>query len=97
MLPSHLSIYPGFLIGKGLTLIATSSTICVMCGIEIYLYVASWSYLKTHHHDHIYLCLCFQGFLSICNPVAILEQVDELMDTGELATIPSQVRIFSGV
>uniref|UniRef100_A0A1A8M8V5 Kinetochore associated 1 n=2 Tax=Nothobranchius pienaari TaxID=704102 RepID=A0A1A8M8V5_9TELE len=33
-----------------------------------------------------------QGFLSICNPVAVLEQVDELMNTGELARIPSQIR-----
>uniref|UniRef100_A0A3Q3GR72 Kinetochore associated 1 n=1 Tax=Kryptolebias marmoratus TaxID=37003 RepID=A0A3Q3GR72_KRYMA len=33
-----------------------------------------------------------QGFLSICNPVAVLEQVDELMNTGELAGVPSQVR-----
>ncbi|TKS78652.1 Kinetochore-associated protein 1 [Collichthys lucidus] len=33
-----------------------------------------------------------QGFLSVCNPVAVLEQVDELMNTGELAGIPSQVR-----
>lgn len=37
-------------------------------------------------------CLFSQGFLSICNPVAILEQVDELMNTGELAGVPSQVR-----
>lgn len=40
------------------------------------------------------LCWCFQGFLSVCNPVAVLEQVDELMDTGELAGIPSQVRFL---
>uniref|UniRef100_UPI003AAA84F6 kinetochore-associated protein 1 n=1 Tax=Centroberyx gerrardi TaxID=166262 RepID=UPI003AAA84F6 len=33
-----------------------------------------------------------QGFLSICNPVTILEQVEELMNTGELAGIPSQIR-----
>uniref|UniRef100_A0A3Q2WT44 Kinetochore associated 1 n=1 Tax=Haplochromis burtoni TaxID=8153 RepID=A0A3Q2WT44_HAPBU len=33
-----------------------------------------------------------QGFLSVCNPLAVLEQVDELMNTGELAGIPSQVR-----
>ncbi|PWA15939.1 hypothetical protein CCH79_00009122 [Gambusia affinis] len=33
-----------------------------------------------------------QGFLSMCNPVAVLEQVDEFMDTGELAGIPSQIR-----
>uniref|UniRef100_A0A671UHX6 Kinetochore associated 1 n=1 Tax=Sparus aurata TaxID=8175 RepID=A0A671UHX6_SPAAU len=33
-----------------------------------------------------------QGFLSVCNPVAVLEQVDDLMSTGELAGIPSQVR-----
>lgn len=36
-------------------------------------------------------CLFSQGFLSVCNPVAILDQVDELMNTGELAGIPSQV------
>lgn len=36
---------------------------------------------------------CFQGFLSMCNPVAVLEQVDEFMNTGELAGIPSQVRL----
>uniref|UniRef100_A0A3B3YVA8 Uncharacterized protein n=1 Tax=Poecilia mexicana TaxID=48701 RepID=A0A3B3YVA8_9TELE len=34
-----------------------------------------------------------QGFLSMCNPVAVLEQVDEFMNTGELAGIPSQVRL----
>ncbi|XP_026043472.1 kinetochore-associated protein 1 isoform X1 [Astatotilapia calliptera] len=33
-----------------------------------------------------------QGFLSVCNPLVVLEQVDELMNTGELAGIPSQVR-----
>ncbi|XP_041792351.1 kinetochore-associated protein 1 isoform X1 [Chelmon rostratus] len=33
-----------------------------------------------------------QGFLSACNPVAVLEQVEELMNTGELAGIPSQIR-----
>ncbi|KAM6931090.1 kinetochore-associated protein 1 [Xenentodon cancila] len=33
-----------------------------------------------------------QGFLSMCNPVAVLGQVDELMNTGELAGIPSQIR-----
>nr|XP_020458071.1 kinetochore-associated protein 1 [Monopterus albus] len=33
-----------------------------------------------------------QGFLSVCNPVAILEQTEELMNTGELAGIPSQIR-----
>ncbi|XP_044228411.1 kinetochore-associated protein 1 isoform X2 [Thunnus albacares] len=33
-----------------------------------------------------------QGFLSVCNPVAVLEQVEELMNTGELAGIPSQIR-----
>lgn len=33
-----------------------------------------------------------QGFLSICNPVTALEQVEELMNTGELAGIPSQIR-----
>uniref|UniRef100_A0AAQ4PH06 Kinetochore associated 1 n=1 Tax=Gasterosteus aculeatus aculeatus TaxID=481459 RepID=A0AAQ4PH06_GASAC len=32
------------------------------------------------------------GFLSVCNPVAVLEQVEELMNTGELAGVPSQVR-----
>ncbi|XP_033947948.1 kinetochore-associated protein 1 [Pseudochaenichthys georgianus] len=33
-----------------------------------------------------------QGFLSGCNPVAVLDQVDELMNTGELAGLPSQIR-----
>uniref|UniRef100_H3DEG7 Kinetochore associated 1 n=1 Tax=Tetraodon nigroviridis TaxID=99883 RepID=H3DEG7_TETNG len=33
-----------------------------------------------------------QGFLAGCDPVAVLEQVDELMNTGELAGIPSQIR-----
>ncbi|KAG7276712.1 hypothetical protein CRUP_006891 [Coryphaenoides rupestris] len=33
-----------------------------------------------------------QGFLSACNPLAILEQVDTLMSTGEMAGTPSQVR-----
>uniref|UniRef100_A0A3B3B568 Kinetochore associated 1 n=1 Tax=Oryzias melastigma TaxID=30732 RepID=A0A3B3B568_ORYME len=33
-----------------------------------------------------------QGFLSLCNPVTVLEQVEELMNTGELAGIPSQIR-----
>ncbi|KAM3867492.1 kinetochore-associated protein 1 [Diretmus argenteus] len=33
-----------------------------------------------------------QVFLSVCNPVTILEQVEELMNTGELAGIPSQIR-----
>ncbi|KAK0138145.1 Kinetochore-associated protein 1 [Merluccius polli] len=33
-----------------------------------------------------------QGFMSGCNPLAILEQVEELMNTGEMAGIPSQVR-----
>ncbi|KAG7490369.1 kinetochore-associated protein 1 isoform X1 [Solea senegalensis] len=33
-----------------------------------------------------------QGFLSVCNPLTVLEQVEELMNTGELAGIPSQVR-----
>ncbi|KAM3610515.1 uncharacterized protein V6R79_005093 [Siganus canaliculatus] len=33
-----------------------------------------------------------QGFLSVCNPVTVLEQVDEFMNTGELAGIPSQIR-----
>ncbi|KAM4617055.1 kinetochore-associated protein 1 [Polymixia lowei] len=33
-----------------------------------------------------------QGFLSVCNPVTILEQVEDLMNTGELAGIPSQVK-----
>ncbi|XP_068167481.1 kinetochore-associated protein 1 [Antennarius striatus] len=32
-----------------------------------------------------------QGFLSVCNPVSILDQVNELMNTGELAGIPSQI------
>lgn len=46
------------------------------------------------HHYHSVLCWCFQGFLSVCNPVAVLEQADELMNTGELAGIPSQVRFL---
>ncbi|XP_008288071.1 kinetochore-associated protein 1 [Stegastes partitus] len=33
-----------------------------------------------------------QGFLSVCNPVTVLEQVEELMNTGELAGIPAQIR-----
>ncbi|KAG7223406.1 hypothetical protein INR49_015509 [Caranx melampygus] len=33
-----------------------------------------------------------QGFLSLCNPVTVLDQVAELMNTGELAGIPSQVK-----
>ncbi|XP_015234284.1 PREDICTED: kinetochore-associated protein 1 [Cyprinodon variegatus] len=33
-----------------------------------------------------------QDFLSMCNPVAVLEQVDEFMSTGELAGMPSQIR-----
>uniref|UniRef100_A0A3P8WBQ2 Kinetochore associated 1 n=1 Tax=Cynoglossus semilaevis TaxID=244447 RepID=A0A3P8WBQ2_CYNSE len=33
-----------------------------------------------------------KGFLSVCNPLSVLDQVDELMNTGELAGIPSQVR-----
>ncbi|KAK5871517.1 hypothetical protein PBY51_004396 [Eleginops maclovinus] len=33
-----------------------------------------------------------QGFLSGCNPVAVLDQVEELMNTGELAGVPSQIR-----
>ncbi|KAK7933078.1 hypothetical protein WMY93_003974 [Mugilogobius chulae] len=33
-----------------------------------------------------------QGFLSLCNPLSVLEQVEELMSTGELAGIPSQIR-----
>ncbi|KAJ3604724.1 hypothetical protein NHX12_029463 [Muraenolepis orangiensis] len=33
-----------------------------------------------------------QGFLSGCKPRAILEQVEELMSTGEMAGIPSKVR-----
>ncbi|KAM6954421.1 kinetochore-associated protein 1 [Aplochiton taeniatus] len=35
-----------------------------------------------------------QGLLSACNPITILEQVDEHMDTGELAGIPSKVVIM---
>ncbi|KAJ0067724.1 hypothetical protein NL108_010031, partial [Boleophthalmus pectinirostris] len=31
-----------------------------------------------------------QGFLSLCNPLTVLEQVEQLMSTGELAGIPSQ-------
>nr|XP_019956518.1 PREDICTED: kinetochore-associated protein 1 isoform X3 [Paralichthys olivaceus] len=33
-----------------------------------------------------------QGFLSVCSPVTVLEQVEELMTTGELAGIPSKIR-----
>ncbi|XP_074526957.1 kinetochore-associated protein 1 [Halichoeres trimaculatus] len=33
-----------------------------------------------------------KGFLSACNPITVLEQVEELMSTGELAGIPSQIR-----
>lgn len=33
-----------------------------------------------------------QGFLSVCKPLTVLEQVEEMMDTGELAGIPSQIR-----
>ncbi|XP_033828339.1 kinetochore-associated protein 1 [Periophthalmus magnuspinnatus] len=33
-----------------------------------------------------------QGFLSLCNPLTVLEQVEELMSTGELAGIPSKIR-----
>uniref|UniRef100_A0A7N8Y9L5 Kinetochore associated 1 n=1 Tax=Mastacembelus armatus TaxID=205130 RepID=A0A7N8Y9L5_9TELE len=33
-----------------------------------------------------------QGFLSLYSPVIILEQVEELMNTGELAGFPSKVR-----
>uniref|UniRef100_A0A3Q2EJQ6 Kinetochore associated 1 n=1 Tax=Cyprinodon variegatus TaxID=28743 RepID=A0A3Q2EJQ6_CYPVA len=36
-----------------------------------------------------------QDFLSMCNPVAVLEQVDEFMSTGELAGMPSQVTDLS--
>ncbi|CAJ1068194.1 kinetochore-associated protein 1 [Xyrichtys novacula] len=36
-----------------------------------------------------------KGFLSTCNPVTVLEQVEDLMSTGELAGIPSQVRYNS--
>uniref|UniRef100_A0A673YP68 Kinetochore associated 1 n=1 Tax=Salmo trutta TaxID=8032 RepID=A0A673YP68_SALTR len=32
-----------------------------------------------------------QGLLSACNPITILEQLDEHMNTGELAGVPSQV------
>ncbi|KAM9810904.1 LOW QUALITY PROTEIN: kinetochore-associated protein 1 [Neosynchiropus ocellatus] len=32
-----------------------------------------------------------QGLLSVCNPVAVLEQVEEHMNTGELAGLPSQI------
>lgn len=49
---------------------------------------------KFHHivsDHHCFFCR-FQGFLSVCNPVAVLEQVEDLMNTGELAGIPSQVR-----
>ena len=54
--------------------------ICFILGPN-YIWVLTW------------LCFCcFQGFLSGCNPVAVLDQVDELMNTGELAGVPSQVR-----
>uniref|UniRef100_A0A8C7PS98 Kinetochore associated 1 n=1 Tax=Oncorhynchus mykiss TaxID=8022 RepID=A0A8C7PS98_ONCMY len=33
-----------------------------------------------------------QGLLSACNPITILEQLDEHMNTGELAGVPSQIR-----
>lgn len=33
-----------------------------------------------------------QGFLSLCDPLTVLDQVEELMNTGELAGIPSQIR-----
>ncbi|KAF7661602.1 hypothetical protein LDENG_00258100 [Lucifuga dentata] len=33
-----------------------------------------------------------QGFLSVCKPVVVFDQVEELMNTGELAGIPSQIR-----
>ncbi|KAM8866405.1 kinetochore-associated protein 1 [Synchiropus picturatus] len=32
-----------------------------------------------------------QGLLSVCNPMAVLEQVEEHMNTGELAGLPSQI------
>lgn len=49
-------------------------------------YQAKWCHTLSDH------CSYFQGFLSVCDPVAVLEQVDELMNTGELAGIPFQVR-----
>ncbi|XP_056145204.1 kinetochore-associated protein 1 [Lampris incognitus] len=33
-----------------------------------------------------------QGFLSVCIPVTILDQVEVLMNTGELAGVPSQIK-----
>uniref|UniRef100_A0A4W5NLQ1 Kinetochore associated 1 n=1 Tax=Hucho hucho TaxID=62062 RepID=A0A4W5NLQ1_9TELE len=35
-----------------------------------------------------------QGLLSACNPITILEQVDDHMNTGELAGVPSQVSCY---
>lgn len=51
---------------------------------------------ESEYGSGLIVCPChlFQGFLFVCNPVAVLEQVDELMNTGELAGIPSQVRGF---
>lgn len=34
---------------------------------------------------------CLQGFLSVHDPLTVLEQEEELMNTGEFAGIPSQV------
>ncbi|XP_062307937.1 kinetochore-associated protein 1 [Osmerus eperlanus] len=36
--------------------------------------------------------LQIQGLLSACDPISLLEQVDDLMTTGELAGVPSMVR-----
>ena len=47
--------------------------------------------VSDHHCFLLFFCR-YQGFLSVCNPVAVLEQVEDLMNTGELAGIPSQVR-----
>ncbi|CAL9708810.1 unnamed protein product [Knipowitschia caucasica] len=33
-----------------------------------------------------------KGFLSLCSPLSVLEQVEELMSSGELAGLPTQIR-----
>lgn len=66
--------------------------ICIVSMIALYFYTFYTScqpfWLLITYLDHWW---CFQGLLSVCNPAAILEQVEELMNTGELAGIPSQV------
>ncbi|XP_056274414.1 kinetochore-associated protein 1 isoform X3 [Pseudoliparis swirei] len=47
---------------------------------------------RSQCHTLLVFSVCFQGFLSVCNQVAVLEQVEELMNTGELAGVPSQIR-----